>query len=398
MAQIEVTTVPARVSTLHSRYTAGTDTTLTVEDAGGFAASGLIRLTSPDRVYIVVLQYSAKSGNTLTISSILESNDTRAETAVYMEGSEIMQVVCTGITAGGGGTTDYDMLSNRPEINGHTLTGDQTSAELELVPETRKVAGINLADDITVAEMETALTGLVPETRTVAGIDLADNITSSELEDALTGLVPKTRTVAGVDLADNITVAEMQTALKGTIASGNAGFVNGGDAYTNLVPKTRKVANIDLQDDITVAEMQTAVLTPITGNAGKLLAVNSGATNVEWKQVELWLNNVSINAADANGVRAYTFVTVIDNVSYAGKTIAEVAPLVAARYGINGWGVGGGTVNYSGAKSGNVYGIRFDAAGNYMVAYVDQDDHAVKAITCASSTFTGGPNSSTRIL
>lgn len=33
---------------------------------------------------------------------------------------------------GQGGTTDYDQLSNRPAINGHTLTGNQTAAQLGL--------------------------------------------------------------------------------------------------------------------------------------------------------------------------------------------------------------------------------------------------------------------------
>lgn len=33
---------------------------------------------------------------------------------------------------GSGGTTDYNQLSNRPAINGHTLTGNQTAAQLGL--------------------------------------------------------------------------------------------------------------------------------------------------------------------------------------------------------------------------------------------------------------------------
>lgn len=33
---------------------------------------------------------------------------------------------------GQGGTTDYDLLTNRPSINGHTLTGNQTAAQLGL--------------------------------------------------------------------------------------------------------------------------------------------------------------------------------------------------------------------------------------------------------------------------
>lgn len=31
---------------------------------------------------------------------------------------------------GPGGTSDYEQLENMPEINGHTLIGNQTSAEL----------------------------------------------------------------------------------------------------------------------------------------------------------------------------------------------------------------------------------------------------------------------------
>lgn len=33
---------------------------------------------------------------------------------------------------GSGGTTDYNQLSNRPSINGHTLTGNQTAQQLGL--------------------------------------------------------------------------------------------------------------------------------------------------------------------------------------------------------------------------------------------------------------------------
>lgn len=33
---------------------------------------------------------------------------------------------------GSGGTTDYNRLTNRPAINGHTLTGNQTAAQLGL--------------------------------------------------------------------------------------------------------------------------------------------------------------------------------------------------------------------------------------------------------------------------
>lgn len=42
----------------------------------------------------------------------------------------------TGGGGGGGGTTNYNQLSNRPAINGHTLTGNQTAAQLGLAAAT----------------------------------------------------------------------------------------------------------------------------------------------------------------------------------------------------------------------------------------------------------------------
>lgn len=38
--------------------------------------------------------------------------------------------------SGGGGTSDYNGLTNKPQINGHTLSGNQTAAQLGLATET----------------------------------------------------------------------------------------------------------------------------------------------------------------------------------------------------------------------------------------------------------------------
>lgn len=46
-------------------------------------------------------------------------NETYAAAVAYMKAH-----------GGGGGTSDYEQLSNQPQINGHTLTGNQTSADL----------------------------------------------------------------------------------------------------------------------------------------------------------------------------------------------------------------------------------------------------------------------------
>ena len=56
------------------------------------------------------------------------------------------------VEAGGGGTSDYTQLSNKPQINGNTLTGNQTGAQLGLVD---AVSGKGLSsNDYTTAEKE----------------------------------------------------------------------------------------------------------------------------------------------------------------------------------------------------------------------------------------------------
>lgn len=53
-------------------------------------------------------------------------------------------------SGGGGGTSDYTHLSNKPQINGHTLTGNQTGAQLGLVD---AVSGKQLStEDYTTAD------------------------------------------------------------------------------------------------------------------------------------------------------------------------------------------------------------------------------------------------------
>lgn len=43
---------------------------------------------------------------------------------------ELKEVIEEG--GGGGGTTNYNLLTNKPQINGHTLSGDQSASDLGL--------------------------------------------------------------------------------------------------------------------------------------------------------------------------------------------------------------------------------------------------------------------------
>ena len=79
------------------------------------------------------------------------------------------------IAAGGGssgGTSDYDQLDNRPSINGNTLTGNKTAANLGLEATANKVTSISSSstDDqypsalcvyTLVGDIETALAALI---------------------------------------------------------------------------------------------------------------------------------------------------------------------------------------------------------------------------------------------
>lgn len=76
------------------------------------------------------------------------------------ESNCVATTVMTEVEAGGGGgggTSDYTQLSNKPQINGNTLTGNKTGADLGLV---NAVTGKQLStEDYTTAE-KTKLSGI----------------------------------------------------------------------------------------------------------------------------------------------------------------------------------------------------------------------------------------------
>ena len=58
-------------------------------------------------------------------------------------------------SGGGGGTSDYTQLSNKPQINSHTLTGNMSSSDL------------GLQSDVMTGYEEPSATGAIAETDTV---------------------------------------------------------------------------------------------------------------------------------------------------------------------------------------------------------------------------------------
>lgn len=72
---------------------------------------------------------------------------------------------------GGGGTSDYDQLSNRPQINNNTLTGNKTSSDLGLqdaLTETQ-LAAVN--SGITSEKLGTVETNILTLQQKTVGMD-----------------------------------------------------------------------------------------------------------------------------------------------------------------------------------------------------------------------------------
>lgn len=63
---------------------------------------------------------------------------------------ELKEVIEAG-GGGGGGTTNYNLLQNKPKVNGETLTGDKSASDLRLVGE----------DDELTTDQMTALLALI---------------------------------------------------------------------------------------------------------------------------------------------------------------------------------------------------------------------------------------------
>ena len=71
------------------------------------------------------LYFTLTSSTTLTTEA--ESTESGNEPILYK-----IHGLKFGTAAAGGGTTDYEQLQNLPQINGHTLTGDQSASDLGL--------------------------------------------------------------------------------------------------------------------------------------------------------------------------------------------------------------------------------------------------------------------------
>ena len=105
------------------------------------AASARLALTVDGTTYNVNLQ-GFSVGNAVSFYGIGQIPETLR--IISLLGAEGYWFAATETL--GGGTSDYDQLSNRPQINGNTLTGNKTAAQLGLGTYSKPSGGIPKAD------------------------------------------------------------------------------------------------------------------------------------------------------------------------------------------------------------------------------------------------------------
>lgn len=103
---------------------------------------------------------------------------------------------------GGGGTSDYDDLSNRPSINNVTLSGNKTAAELSLGTYSKPSTGIPQTDlasavQTSLGKADSALQSVPSTYRTAAEQDAIDATQDAAIGIVITGARPSIAVTAG---------------------------------------------------------------------------------------------------------------------------------------------------------------------------------------------------------
>ena len=84
------------------------------------------------------------------------------------------KIVENGTGGGGGGTTNYNALENKPQINSHELSGNKSSSDLGLQPTltTAQQAAVDSGIDSTkVQQIETNKTNILSLQQTIGDIN-----------------------------------------------------------------------------------------------------------------------------------------------------------------------------------------------------------------------------------
>lgn len=180
---------------------------------------------------------------------------------------------------GGGGTSDYTELDNKPEINGVTLAGNKTAADLGLVgAETGKGLSSNDYTNADKAIVDGVTAALADKVDKVAGKGLSTN----DYTDADAAIV------AGVTTALNGKVDKVSGATSGNFAglNSNGNLTDSGKKASDFLP-----SNTPIPDEVTANPQGTAteILTKL-GIGSDIYEIPSGGSS---KLVDLTDVNIS---------------------------------------------------------------------------------------------------------
>ena len=85
--------------------------------------------------------WTAPGGGSVDVDATLTQSGKAADAAAVGDALSALSEEIANLPSGGGGTTDYTALSNKPKINGVELSGDKTSADLKIgTPSDEQVA------------------------------------------------------------------------------------------------------------------------------------------------------------------------------------------------------------------------------------------------------------------
>lgn len=259
------------------------------------------------------------------------------------------------IGTGGGGTTNYEDLSNKPVINGVTVSGEKALSDYGITNNIGTITEIKMngvskgtsgsVDLGTVLTSHQSLSGYVPTSRTINSKALTSNITLTASD---VGAYSSTNPNGYTSNAGTITGIKMNGVSKGT-----SGVVDLGTVLTSH--QTLKTINnqaITGSGNITISggtpTITKTAITP-TMKSGYTLSSNS---SYYIKELGLVVLNMTINGSIPNGTKE---VLTLPSAYYPSQSIA-VAVYRSSAYWITGYISTSGviTIRSNNSATGNV--------------------------------------------
>lgn len=323
-------------------------------------------------------------------------------------------------TGGGGGTGDYNDLTNRPQINSVTLTGNKTASDLGLAPAGAYVkpsGGIPKTDlasavQTSLGKADTALQSVPSTYRTAAAQDAIDAAQDAAISAKYTrpsGGIPKTDLASAVQTSLGKADSALQSYTETDPTVPSWAKASSKPSYTAsevgaiAAPASPTNGDVLTYDGSAWGASAPSHQIPSGGNAGECLAKNSASNyDLRWRTINDWTpaglmrtsGGTAAKAAEwsfwsATQYPAWLVVTVGNSNTYAGAITLKVNGSTVYPIYIN--GAASSATNYTlPAGSYFVYfdGSKFDFRTDGKLPG-DIIGHADKDIAAPASPSTG---------